>query len=156
MSHEEIQEKLWALYDGQLAEEEKEPLETHLRDCPECRGLLSEWKNVSGMLFQKPELSGADAELFTQEVMARVRGPVETPVVSWKRAALPWLAPVLASALAAAWVFFFLLPGTPGLTTGPAQEDFLSEEAASPPSPASGIVPVSWTTDDLVQDLVRE
>jgi anti-sigma factor RsiW len=156
MNHEEIRQQLWALYDGQLTEAEKVPWDSHLRDCAECRLLLSEWKNAAQTLFPIPDLPDATGELFVQRVMARVHDlPELQPASGWK-SFLPWAAPVLGSAALAAWVFFFVLPGTPGLSTGTALEDFFPSDSAALASPALGEPAAESSAEEFVQVLVKE
>jgi len=156
MTHEEIREQLWTLYDGQLTREEKAPLEAHLRDCDGCRLMLSEWESASKALFPTPEWPSADGEIFVQKVMARVQALPELQAVSGWKGFLPWTAPVLGSAALAAWVFFFVLPGTPGLTPGTTLEEFFPSDPAALASPALAEPAAASSAEEFVQVLVKE
>ena len=156
MTHEEIRMRLWALYDGQVPTEERPGLETHLRDCGECRLMFSEWEGVSGSFFQRPDLSDPSGELFAQKVMSQVRAlPQNRGSFSW-RSFLPWAAPILGSAALALWVLFFLLPQTQGLSRATNEENFFMEDNPSSASTDWAVLPVSSSEEEFVQAFIKE
>jgi anti-sigma factor RsiW len=154
MKHEEIKLKLLALYDGPLSEQERLLVEGHLPTCPDCRRAVEESRKISGVLFPEPSFSEASEDLFVSRVMARL-APGLSPQAT---AAFPpanllrWL--LVGSAVAAAWVFFSVLPQTPGLGTDTAAENLFSENEVSVSSPDWGVIPAS-NTDNVVVALIR-
>ena len=47
MKHEEIKEKLFAFYDGELPGAEQEEITVHLRSCLACRQSYEQWKQIA-------------------------------------------------------------------------------------------------------------
>jgi anti-sigma factor RsiW len=117
MNHTEIKQKLFALYDGPLTEKERVLVEVHLSACPECRRAVGEWENISGALFTRPSFSEAAEDRMVARVMERIK-PAPAPWLPWK-SDLKWFMPLLGSALAAAWVFFLVLPNSPEILQQP-------------------------------------
>src|SRR5579872_2726144 len=137
MNHNEIKQKLFALYDGPLTEKERVLVEVHLSACPECRRAVGEWENISGALFPQPSFSEAAEDRLVARVMDRVK-PAPTSWLPWK-SDLKWFVPLLGSALAAAWVFFLLLPNNPEILQPPLTMSLLNAVQPEPsrPQPAS-------------------
>jgi len=156
MKHEEIKQKLFALLDGPLSEQERTLVEKHLPSCPECQSATEEWKKISGVLFTQPAFSEAAEDQFVSKVMARLStaSGLQTPAASSRWNTLQWLIPLAGSAVAAAWVFFFVLPGTPGLSSTASVENYFSDNETSFSSSPVGIVPAS-ATDDMVVALIK-
>ena len=73
MDHTTIQERLFALYDGELAGEDRRAVEDHVLGCAECRALIARWKQVAGALFPSPHV--ATSEAFVERVMQRIATP---------------------------------------------------------------------------------
>ena len=133
MTHNEIKQKLFALYDGPLTEKERVLVEVHLSACPECRRAVGEWENISGALFTKPAFSEVDEDRLVAKVMGRIR-PQSQGWTPWKTD-LKWFLPVLGSALLAAWVFLGVLPDSPVLDQQPLTMSLLN--SAQPEAPKS-------------------
>lgn len=111
MDHEEIRERLFELYDGELRPEERALLEAHLKACPDCCRAHESWGRIAGALFAAPEPPISEA--FVGKVMARLdagaasaglaagpglgRGPL-----AWLGSYRPWSAPAYGLGLAAA------------------------------------------------------
>jgi anti-sigma factor RsiW len=156
MNHEKIKQRLWSLYDGQAASEDRASLESHLRDCAECRLMFAEWENVSEKLFSKPGLSDPSGEIFTQKVMIRVRAlPQVQRIPAWKHF-IPWMVPVLGSAALALWVLLYLLPATPGLSQGPSEEYFFMEGNNPAVYADWEVLPVSSSGEEFVRSFIKE
>jgi anti-sigma factor RsiW len=136
MNHNEIKQKLFSLYDGPLTEKERVLVEVHLSACPECRRAVGEWENISGILFTQPSFSEAAEDRLVARVMDRIK-PAPTHWSPWK-SDLKWFMPLLGSALAAAWVFFLVLPNNPEFLQQPLTMSLLNAaqvESNSSPSP---------------------
>lgn len=107
MNHEEIKDKLAALYDGELPESEQGALRSHIGQCPECREEYRGWERIATSLFQAPEVKASES--FAEEVMVKIEA-LEEPV-----SAPDWggLARWLVSAFALGSVALFLFLSTP-------------------------------------------
>lgn len=118
MKHEELQQKLFALYDGPLTEKERDLVEGHLSDCQECRQAIGTWKKASAALFPKPAFSEVEEDRFTAAVMARV-GKIEAARERSFSQSAKWLVPLLGTASLAIWIFFAFMqsPYVPSNTT---------------------------------------
>ena len=82
----DYQELLSALLDGQLGEEERRELRTHLASCADCAALYEAFSSVSGAM----ELEEPPADLH-EKVMDAVRATIP-------KKKLPWLMPTLSAA----------------------------------------------------------
>lgn len=92
MDHNTCRDNLSAYLDGELPQREKALLEAHLAGCPDCRAVLGQLGAVSGLL--------------KKHVMEPVPLSLKREVLSGpKKAARPWLKPVLAFSTAAAGLF---------------------------------------------------
>ncbi len=154
MKHEDIKQKLYALYDGPLTEKERVLVEEHLPSCPECLGAVEDSRKIAGTLFSSPSFSEASEDLFVSKVLARIESGENTQAAPSRWNALQWLGPLAGSAVAAAWVFFFVLPGTPGLSSPNSEENYFSESDASLSSSELVVLPAS-ATEDLVVALIK-
>src|ERR1041385_7350131 len=128
MKHDEIKNKLLALYDGPLTEKERVLVEEHLPTCQECQNAVEASRKIAGVLFASPSYSEASEDLFVSKTMSRIHSEIEAQAAPSRWNILQWLAPLAGSAVAAAWVFFFVLPGTPGLSTASYFENFFTGE----------------------------
>ncbi len=157
MNHDEIQQKLFALYDGPLTEKERALAEKHLAKCSECRRAIAEWKALSASLFAPPAFSEVEEDRMVSLVMARVSSKAVDNPVSLMELALRWLFPLLGSTAAAAWVFFSVLPGTPGLSAGPTAESYLYASPAENNSTQWSVLPAAYSADndDMVVSLLK-
>ncbi len=146
MRHEEIKEKLFALYDGPLTEKERVLLEGHLPVCAECRQSIGEWKTLSRTLFARPTPSEASEDIFVSRIIARLEpSPAGFMVPFWEKP-LGWLVPLVGSAAIAAWVFFSVLPSMNGLSSSPTIETaFSSDTSYSSSSTESGVMFASYS-----------
>jgi len=156
MKHDELKQKLFALVDGPLSEKERTLLEEHLPNCAECQGALAEWKKISSVLFSNPSFSEASEDQFVSKVMARL-SPVqglESPAAPSRWNTLQWFTPLAGAAIAAAWVFFYVLPGTPGLSFSNSIETYFSENDASLSSSQLAVIPAS-ATEEMVVALIK-
>ena len=102
MNHRAIQEKLFALHDGELSGDEKQAVENHLPGCSDCRLILEEWQALAKNLFPAPQ-QPLGSEVFVAGVMRRIARPKAEPF-AWARLLLEssWLAP--AAGFAALWI----------------------------------------------------
>jgi|GEM_PF-3624785 len=71
MNYDEIQDKIYAFFDGELEAEERPEIESHIQTCQACASLLERWRQISTTVF-KP-LSPPDTEFFITRVMARLQ-----------------------------------------------------------------------------------
>ena len=156
MSHDQLREKLWALYDGELSIPERRELEHHLEDCEECLLTLSQWQRTSAALFPKAESPKLSGELFTQKVMAQVRSLPQPKKLSWWRGFLPWMTSLLGSAAIAGWVLFYVMPATPGLSWGSNASSFFSEDTPETTSASWTSLPATSKGEEWVARLVKE
>ncbi len=74
MNHDEIKEKLFALYDNEVTPQERVVITAHLKECGECRALLTSWESTAKTLFQSPTLSSR----FEEKMQERLQ---KSPVV---------------------------------------------------------------------------
>jgi anti-sigma factor RsiW len=154
MHHDEIREKLFDLYDRPLTEWERQLVEGHLPDCAECRQTFEEWQKISRALFPHPALSESSEDLFVSKVMARVSSyRPKNVILSWE-IALRWLVPLLGSTIAAAWVFFSVLPDTPGLSSENSPALF-SESNPEITSANWSVIPVTSSNEEIVVSYLK-
>ncbi len=149
MTHEMIQQKLFALYDGPLTEKERKLVEGHLAQCTDCRKAIAQWKAVSARLFPPHTYSEASEDFFVAKVMDRVRSSsLETGKSVWNLT-LRWLVPLVGSAALAGWVFFSVLPDTTDLSSNSAEAAF-SSETTYPASTGNGVMLASYSSEEIV------
>jgi len=96
--HEHIKAKLFALYDGELREGERQELLAHMEACPDCRAADKRWRAIAGAFFRPPQLSPSDA--FVRRVMARLEAEEQPGEELTWAAAVRWLVPALGAGLA--------------------------------------------------------
>jgi len=152
MKHDEIKQKLFALYDGPLSEAERTLVEEHLPSCAECRRAVEECRKISEVLFALPALSEASEDQFVARVMARLSpaSDLKIPAAPSRWNTLQWLLPLAGSAVAAAWVFFFVLSDSADLNPSANVETAFSSTAA-PASEGNGIMLASYSpSNDLL------
>lgn len=88
LDHQALQAQLFALYDGELAPDERSKVLRHLEACADCRGRLARWNRIAGGLL-KPRAAPPVSEQLVRDVMARIaadttaRGPWSP--VPWRR-----------------------------------------------------------------------
>jgi anti-sigma factor RsiW len=129
MTHDEIKEKIFALYDGPLTEQERTVAENHLGGCPDCRGAVSEYKKTAQLLFTLPVFDEGSEDRMVSAVLQQLPSSSrKVPASPWKDS-LQWLVPLVGSAVAAAWIFFSILPDTPGLNSQPVADSFFSNDS---------------------------
>ena len=108
MSCTRIENRILPYVDGRLTASEQSEVEKHLAACAACRVRVSEFRAVSGLLDELPQIEPSGA--FDARVRARVAA--EPVKLSW----WAWLAPsprvaVLATMLLVAMVWIGLRPG---------------------------------------------
>jgi anti-sigma factor RsiW len=147
MNHELIQQKLMALYDGPLTEEERKLVEGHLAGCSSCRRAVAEWKVISQGLFTSPTFSEAREDYFVAKVMDRVKSTTpETGFALW-RPTLKWLVPLVGSAAMAAWAFASILPLS-DFSSGSSLESAFSNTSSYTVRSSNGITMASYSSSD--------
>lgn len=154
MNHDEIKERLFDLYDRPLTERERRLLEAHLPGCDECRRLFEQWQGITRTLFPAPAFSEASEDLFVSKVMARVRSLPQPAVWSWSLA-LRWLMPLAGSTLAAAWVFFSVLPQTPGISTDAGNLAYFSDNNSEWTTASWSVLPVADSNEEMVVSYLK-
>jgi anti-sigma factor RsiW len=149
MNHDKIREMLFDLYDRPLTERERQMVEGHLPDCPECRQSFEEWQKISRTLFALPAPSEAQEDLFVSKVMTRIAASQPAAIFSWNDA-LRWMVPLLGSSIAAVWFFMTALSGSGDLPSSSNVETAFSQDVPYSSS-GNGIVLASYTsTDEIV------
>ena len=148
MTHEMIQQKLLALYDGPLSEQERKLVEGHLAQCPECRKAIAQWKAVAVRLFPPQTFSEAAEDFFVSKVMDRVRSStLEAGRSAWGWV-LRWALPLVGSAVLAGWAFFSVLPDT-GFYSAPSADAAFSSYSSYASASGSGMMQVSYSPDEI-------
>lgn len=71
---------LYAFYDDELNQEEKNLVEAHLKSCKECNLEMESWKKIGQMVFSKPVIQ--HQEKFVQKVMGEIEKRSEVPANS--------------------------------------------------------------------------
>ncbi len=107
MDHRTIQDKLFLLGDGELPENERRILLSHLNDCGECATLILQWRKVQETL--GPASLPEPSEVFVYSVLDRLephRAP--EPIFNPQRLA-GWLLPRLSLGLTAILVTLMLI-----------------------------------------------
>lgn len=151
MNHELIQQKLFALYDGPLTEQERKLVEVHLAQCAECRKAISQWKAISARLFPAQTFSEVAEDAFVAKVMGRVRSAGEK-AESWGTLFFRWLVPLAGSAVVAGWVFFSVLSDSSIFSSNSNNlEAAFSSESSDAAGSGNGIMLASYTSS---QDIV--
>jgi anti-sigma factor RsiW len=104
MNHDQIQDELMALHDGELPLNRQKDIQAHLANCSECQTAWNVWRRAGSALFRPPVVEAS--ETFVQRVMSRLPVEVEeeSPVWSWGQ----WLTPAFGLGLAA-FLFINLL-----------------------------------------------
>lgn len=111
MSCDRMESRILPYVDGRLKASEQRAVEAHIAECPACRVRVNEFRAVSGLLDELPQIEPSGA--FDARVRARIAAePVKQ---SW----WAWLAPsprvaFAASLLLLATVWVGSRPGTPG------------------------------------------
>src|SRR6185503_3849258 len=98
MRHQEIKEKILALYEGPLTEKERLLVESHLLDCVECQKTMEGYRILSSRLFTLPTFSEASEDAFVSKVMARVEASAKKSL-TWNEIILRWMLPLAGSAM---------------------------------------------------------
>ncbi len=70
MNHQHLEEKLFALYDGELSDSESREVREHMEVCLECRESYTRWKRLASVFFRVPQIH--PSEPFVWKVMARI------------------------------------------------------------------------------------
>ncbi len=107
MDHKTIQDKLFLLADGELPENERQAIVSHLDDCGECAGLILQWRKVQETL--GPASLPEPSEVFVFTVLDRLeprRRP--EPILNPRRLAA-WLLPRLSLGLTALLISLMLI-----------------------------------------------
>lgn len=110
MSCDRMESRILPYVDGRLKASEQRDVEAHLAECPVCRVRVNEFRAVSGLLDELPQIEPSGA--FDARVRARIAA--EPAKQSW----WAWLAPsprvaFAASLLLLATVWVGSRPGTP-------------------------------------------
>jgi anti-sigma factor RsiW len=103
--HEQIKEKLFAFYDGELPETERREVAAHLEVCPACRDEQRRWSAAAALFFRPSQPQASEA--FVRRVMTRVEAEAHpspfSGLFAWR-----WLAPAMGAGLAALALTLFV------------------------------------------------
>ncbi len=70
MDHNQLKEKLFEYYDGEVSPIEHAEIHSHIESCSECRVSLQDWRRISTTFFKtNPKLQ---SDFFVGRVMARL------------------------------------------------------------------------------------
>lgn len=116
---------------------------------------VEEYKNFAGILFALPTLSEADEDIFTNKVMARIKSAATEASQSVLDITVRWFIPLLGSTAVAAWVFFSILPNTPGLSNAINGSAFFSSDA-NEMNAAWSPAPASKSNEEIVVSWIKE
>ena len=156
MTHDEIQTALFSLADGPLTEKERQLVESHLPACAYCRQALAQWRQISPILFPKPSLSEFQEDRMVAAVMDRIRTKPSSIRFFSLENSLRWIFPLVGSAMAAAWVFFYIVPSTPELSSLPsADTDYYSSSTTEAVSSQWNAMPAAYH-EDMVVSMIKE
>jgi anti-sigma factor RsiW len=156
MTHDEIQTALFSLVDGPLTEKERKLVESHLPACASCRQALAQWRQISPVLFPKASFPEIQEDRMVAAVLERIRARPSAPRFLSLENSLRWIFPLVGSALAAAWVFFYIVPTTPELSSLPAAEtDYYSSSTPEAVSNQWNAMPAAYH-DDMVVSMIKE
>lgn len=149
MTHEMIQQKLLALYDGPLTEQERKLVEVHLAQCAGCRKAVAQWKAVSVRLFPAQTFSEASEDFFVAKVMDRIRSTsLEAGKFAWGML-LRWAFPLVGSAALAAWAFFSVMPESVGFSSTSSADAAFSSYTSYASASSNGMMQVSYSPDEI-------
>ncbi|HEY5040015.1 MAG TPA: hypothetical protein VIJ93_13185, partial [bacterium] len=105
------------------------------------------WKKVSNVLFTLPAFSEASEDRLVSSVMEKIQsGPLKFKTPSFKNN-LRWLVPLVGSAVAAAWVFFMVLPSVDPASSANVETAF-SSNSSNASSGGNGIMLASYSSSD--------
>jgi anti-sigma factor RsiW len=94
MNHNEIQDRLEAFADRQLADPERREIESHLHQCQACGEEIRRLNTISRMVFRP--VPTPPTEYFVSRVMAQIRERQSRPVAAfgawWRVSAVAMLA----------------------------------------------------------------
>ncbi len=156
MTHQEIQTMLFLLADGALTLDQKHQVESHLQTCASCRQALAQWSQISPVLFSKPSLSEVQEDRLVSAVLERIRVKSSASRLFSPENALRWIFPLVGSAMAAAWVFFYVVPSTPELSSLPAADtDYYSSSTPEAVSNQWNAMPAAYH-EDMVVSMIKE
>ena len=102
--HEVLKEKVFALYDGELAGDARQEAEAHLKSCSECRAMVERWMTTATVFFK--ESRPMASEFFVQCVMDRIKLLERPRRMVWPALEWRWLVPAFG---VAAGVLFLIL-----------------------------------------------
>jgi anti-sigma factor RsiW len=103
MSCSRMETRLLGYIDGRLKENEQREMEKHLASCPACTVRVNEFRSVSSLLDELPQIEPSAA--FDVRVRARIAAePVKQPWWSWLGAAPRVLVAASMLLLATVWV----------------------------------------------------
>ncbi|OGS04782.1 MAG: hypothetical protein A3G41_04015 [Elusimicrobia bacterium RIFCSPLOWO2_12_FULL_59_9] len=98
MHHDEFEEALYALFDGELGPEDRRRVESHLAGCPGCRRAHARWDQISKALFKLPPPRAS--ENFVERFMQRLDEPAEVFRFPLPLPRPRWLVPAIGFAAA--------------------------------------------------------
>lgn len=144
----QYEELLSAMLDGEISWEEKEQLEEHLRQCPECRALLEDLKLLQNeMAF----LAADPPEDLSGRILEQIQAGIPASPIIFRRKFRVWLA--AAAVLAIALIGFTInrLPPPASQETLSASDSF-SAENSSPQNTESDIANETETAGNTPQE----
>ncbi len=155
MTHDEIRSALFLMADGTLTNAEKNTVDSHLSSCASCRRALEQWPKISTALFPQPSISEVQEDRIVAGVMERIRAQAPPHFLSATNL-LRWVFPLVGSAMAAAWVFFYIMPSTLEFSSLPSSEtDYYSSSTPEALSSQWEAMPAAYH-EDMVISMIKE
>ncbi len=93
MNHALMKEKVFALYDGECADDARREVEIHIEGCSECRAMMERWKATAPVFFKEPR--PLESEFFVHRVMERIEIETQPRPVFRRKIYVRWLIPAL-------------------------------------------------------------
>ena len=116
MTHEEIKEKLLALFDRELAETERHEINSHLHACENCSETVKRWEQISAAMSRAGTASPPSGR-FVYSVMERIAASEKSAPAKNPIPVLNWIFPTLGYTFAVLLMFVAITHREPSINT---------------------------------------
>ena len=116
MTHEDIKEKLLALFDRELDERERKEIASHLNVCEDCSGTLKRWEQISAAMSRAGSASPSSGR-FVYSVMERIAASEKSAPAKNPAPFLNWIFPTLGYTFAIFLMFIAITHREPSVNT---------------------------------------